>query len=104
MPCLDDYYTIQDYVDKMKEIDGLEIDKLLNLSVLWNSERQRVNKGTYYIFKHKTYLYNILINDEVIAIDERHFITILFTKCVTLIKRRYYYPHLQIGKSSFKEM
>ncbi|MBE7074320.1 MAG: hypothetical protein E7379_04460, partial [Clostridiales bacterium] len=41
---INDYYTIQDYVNKMKEIDKLGIDKLLNLSILWNSERQMINK------------------------------------------------------------
>jgi len=68
---INDYYTIQDYVNKMKEIDKLGIDKLLNLSILWNSERQMINKGTYYIFSLNERLYNILINDEMIAIDER---------------------------------
>ena len=33
-----------------------------------------------------------------------YFTVILLTKCIVLIKRRYYYPHLQIGKSRFEEM
>lgn len=67
-----DYYTINEYVEKMREIDKLGIEKLLNNSVVWNSGKQRVNKGTYFVFDHNGSLYNILINDEVVKIDERH--------------------------------
>lgn len=67
-----DYYTINEYVEKMKEIDKHGIDKSLNTSVVWNSEKQRVNKGAYFIFSRNGHLYNILVNDEIIKIDERH--------------------------------
>lgn len=66
-----DYYTINEYVEKMREIDEYGIEKLLNNSVVWNGFRQRVNKGNYYIFRHNDKLYNILINDAEISIDER---------------------------------
>ncbi len=66
-----DYYTINEYVEKMREIDNLGIEKLLNNSVVWNSWKQRVNKGTYFAFRHNGNLYNILINDAEIRIDER---------------------------------
>ena len=66
-----DYYTIQDYIEKIREIDVNGIENLLNNSVIWNSGKQRVNKGTYYIFRHNKGLYNILVNDEQIRIDER---------------------------------
>ncbi len=66
-----DYYTIQEYVEKMREIDSFGIENLLNNSVVWNSSRQKVNKGTYYVFRHKGALYNILVNDEQVRIDER---------------------------------
>ena len=45
-----DYYTINEYIEKMKEIDKWNIEEQLNTSVVWNSERQKVNKGTYYVF------------------------------------------------------
>ena len=68
---VEDYYTIQEYVSKMQEIDDIEIDKLLNNSVVWNSDKQKVNKGTYFVFKHNNNLYNILIQDNTIKLDER---------------------------------
>ncbi len=67
-----DYYTINQYIEKMKEVDDCDIEKSLNTSVVWNSGKQRVNKGTYFVFTHKGSLYNILINDDIIKIDERH--------------------------------
>lgn len=69
-----DYYTINEYIEKMKKIHGLDIDKSLNTSVVWNSKRQKVNKGTYFVFGINGHLYNILINDEIIKIDERHIV------------------------------
>ena len=66
-----DNYKIQEYYSKIQEIDNLGIDKLLNNSVVWNSRKQSVNNGDYFIFHHNGNLYNILINDENIKIDER---------------------------------
>jgi len=66
------YYTINEYVEKMREINNLGIENLLNNSVVWNSKKQCVNKGTYFIFRHDGNLYNILINDDIIKIDERY--------------------------------
>lgn len=66
-----DYYTIQDYVEKMRKIDTFGIENLLNNSVVWNSGRQKVNKGTYYVFRCNGALYNILVNEEQVRIDER---------------------------------
>ena len=69
-----DYYTINEYIETMREIDDYGIDKSLNTSVVWNGKRQTVNKGTYYVFGINGNLYNILINDEVVKIDERHIV------------------------------
>ncbi len=69
-----DYYTLSEYVEKMREIDKFGIEELLNNSVVWNSRKQRINKGTYFVFGHNNNLYNILVNDEQIRIDERIFI------------------------------
>lgn len=65
---ISDYISISDYVEKVKLYGILE--KISN-SVLWNSSKQLVNKGTYYIFTHNSRLYNILINGEELRIDER---------------------------------
>lgn len=66
-----DYYTINEYVEKMREIDEYGVEELLNNSVVWNSWKQRVNKGSYFAFRHNGNLYNILINDAEIRVDER---------------------------------
>lgn len=66
-----DYVTIGDYVERMREIDNYNLLDLIGNAVLWNSKRQRVNKGTYYVIMHDGYLYNILLGEEETIIDER---------------------------------
>jgi len=39
-------------------------------SVLWNSSRQKVNKGTYYVIPISNCIYNILVGNEEIIINE----------------------------------
>ena len=65
---ISDYISISDYIEKVKLYGILE--KISN-SVLWNSSKQLVNKGTYYIIPHNSRLYNIWINGEKLRIDER---------------------------------
>lgn len=66
-----DYVTIGDYVERMHEIDNYNLLDLIGNAVLWNSKRQRVNKGTYYVIMHDGYLYNMLLGEEETIIDER---------------------------------
>lgn len=66
-----DYVTIGDYVERMHEIDNCNLLDLIGNAVLWNSKRQRVNKGTYYVIMYDGYLYNILLGEEETIIDER---------------------------------
>ena len=71
---IDDYISIGDYVGKIEFIEltrGYKLLDLISNSVLWNSRKQKVNKGTYYVITIDNRLYNILINDEVLKIDER---------------------------------
>ena len=66
-----DYISIGDYVKKMKSSDKYHIlDSLCNC-VLWNSNKQKVNKGTYYVITIDNRIYNILFNGDKIIIDER---------------------------------
>ena len=60
-----DYEEIKNSSSKYKALD-----KLCSF-VLWNSSRQKVNKGTYYIINKDNILYNILFTDKEIIIDER---------------------------------
>lgn len=68
---ISDYISIGDYVKKMESSDGFLILDLLCNCVLWNSRKQKVNKGTYYVISNANRLYNILFTDEKLIIDER---------------------------------
>lgn len=68
---INEYISIVDYVDRMREIDNLGIESLVCNAVLWNSGKQKVNRGVYYIFEIENRLYNILISDNKFIIDER---------------------------------
>lgn len=68
---ISDYISIGDYVKKMESSDEYSILDLIYNSVLWNSDKQKVNKGTYYVITIDNRLYNILFTDEKIKIDER---------------------------------
>lgn len=68
---ISDYITVIDYSEKMKQIDAFGVDSKLTNGVLWNGNRQRINKGVYFAFSHNGKLYNILNNEEFIKIEER---------------------------------
>lgn len=68
---ISDYITITDYVERMRQIDNLGLEKMVFNHVLWNSNKQKVNKGTYYVINTLNGIYNILINDELLIINER---------------------------------
>lgn len=66
-----DYISIGEYV-KVTDLGGIySILSSISNSVLWNSDKQKVNKGIFYVINVDNRLYNILINDEIIKIDER---------------------------------
>lgn len=68
---ISDYISIGDYVKKMESSDEFHILDLLCNCVIWNSRKQKVNKGTYYVMSNGNRLYNILFTDEEVKIDER---------------------------------
>lgn len=68
---IDDYISMSEFVRKEKESQKYEDLKFLCNCVLWNSKKQMVNKGIYYIIILDNTIYNILITDEKILIDER---------------------------------
>lgn len=66
-----DYISIGEYV-KVTDLGGIySILSSISNSVLWNSDKQKVNKGIFYVINVDNRLYNILINGEIIKIDER---------------------------------
>ena len=66
-----DYITIGDYVKKMRSSEEYCILNSICNCVLWNGNKQKVNKGTYYVLFKDNCIYNFLFNDEKIEIDER---------------------------------
>lgn len=68
---ISDYISMIEFDDKIKSGDEYRVLDLLCTSVLWNNSRQKVNKGTYYIIIIDNRIYNTLINEGKIKIDER---------------------------------
>lgn len=68
---INDYISMEDYEKIMKSSEEYHILELLCNCVLWNSNKQRVNKGTYYVIIVDNRIYNILFTGEKIKIDER---------------------------------
>lgn len=68
---ISDYISSVDYGERMKKIDNFGLESMISASVLWNSKRQKINKGTYFVITIDNRLYNILISDGNLIIDER---------------------------------
>ena len=68
---INDYISMEDYEKIMKSSEEYHILELLCNCVLWNSNKQRVNKGTYYVIIVDNRIYNILFTGDKIKIDER---------------------------------
>ncbi len=63
-----DYMTVQEYLEEKSRINLNNI----TFNVLWNSEKQCINKGIVFVFFCGELLYNILIADGFYKIDEVH--------------------------------
>jgi len=68
---ISDYVHISEYIKKIESSYEYDILNLICNSVLWNNEKQKINKGIYYVINIANRLYNILFNDEIIIINER---------------------------------
>lgn len=71
---ISDYIKLSDFCERIKLIDIDNIADSIFLSVLFNSGRQSVNSGVYFIFNSDNKTYNFLINEEKIIVAERTFI------------------------------
>lgn len=104
----DEYYTIT--VNTYASInDFINNDELILISnnISWNNEHQKHNYGTYYIIKNNNEIYNILINDKIIKIDERiQFETYTHEKIITYDIKKNTFDYFQckhdIHGSSYK--
>ena len=68
---ISDYLSTADYLDTVKIIDKYCISSMISNNVLWNSRKQMVNKGSYYILKTNNILYNVYIDDFDVIFDSR---------------------------------
>lgn len=65
-----DDISISNYLSQIKLVDKYNITELLNMSILWDSRKQKINKGIYYVGMINYNFYNILVSDEFFKIDE----------------------------------
>lgn len=68
---ISDYISMGDYCERMKEIDNLGVKNLMCNAVLWNGRLQKVDVGPYYAVVVENQVYNFLVTDKRIIIDER---------------------------------
>ena len=65
------YVSMSDYINMTNAGDNYAVLSNISNSVLWNSRMQKIEKGNYYVLSHNDRVYNILVNNENIIIDER---------------------------------
>lgn len=66
---ISDYVSISEYFKQMENFK--ELNELITNNIIWNSDKQKREKGIYYVFTIGNRIYNILINEYVLKIDER---------------------------------
>lgn len=66
-----DYMEVIPYSDIVDKIDPDKTSDNISFSLLWNTERQKINKGTFYVIWANDKKYNIWIDDADIKLDER---------------------------------
>ena len=68
---ISDYITTTEYTNKRDSGEEYQILDMIRASVLWNSRKQMINKGTYYVTSINNHLFNILFTENKIIINER---------------------------------
>lgn len=66
---ISDYVSISEYFKQMENFK--ELNELISRNICWNSKKLKFEKGIYYVFTIGNRIYNILINEFLIKIDER---------------------------------
>lgn len=73
-----------------------EILNLISNNISWDNKEQKHKYGTYYIIKNNNEIYNILINDKEIRIDERvQFETYSHEKIITYDIEKNHFDYFQ---------
>ncbi|MCX4365552.1 MAG: hypothetical protein OSJ70_07260 [Bacilli bacterium] len=68
---ISDYVSICEYTKKTDLCDNYEMCKKISMSILWNSGKQKINKGTFYVYTVNNVIYNFWTDGKEIMIDER---------------------------------
>lgn len=66
---ISDYVSISNWIRQMENFK--ELNELITNNIIWNSDKQKREKGICYVFVIGNHIYNILINEYVLKIDER---------------------------------
>ncbi len=92
-----DYYivTVSDYAP-IQNFASNEILNLISNNISWDNKKQKHKYGTYYIINNNNEIYNILINDKEIRIDERiQFETHTHEKIITYDREKNHFDYFQ---------
>lgn len=68
---IDDYMSISEYFEQMAIADTWGVNEHIGNSVLWNSRKQKINKGIIYVVLIDNRTYNFLLKDDEVIVDER---------------------------------
>ena len=68
---LSEYITASKYVEYLKANDPHGLLNLISNNILWNGSKQKMNKGIYFVICDANRIYNILIQDGRVDVDER---------------------------------
>lgn len=68
---IDDYMSISEYFEQMAIADTWGVNEHIGNSVLWNSRKQKINKGIIYVVLVDNRTYNFLLKDDEVIVDER---------------------------------
>lgn len=68
---LKDYMEVGMYSDIIDNLDPDKISDKISFSVLWNTTKQRINKGTFYVISIDDKTYNIWFDGLDVKLDER---------------------------------
>ena len=95
---ISDETSLFDYISKTDAVDKYKVSDMISNSILWNNATQKVNKGTYYAVSNGNKLYNILMNDTIISLDER-----ILLPDNTVIEKIIHYNKETLGFTFYKE-
>jgi len=68
---LSEYIPVTKYVEYLREHDEHDMLNSISNNILWNGGKQKVNKGIYFVIYDANRIYNILIQDGKVDVDER---------------------------------